>query len=107
MSASSFALVTEETFCLVSMEDCCDTSVPTRASAPERASVSPSASHSDISRDIDTDIQNAASKMKESDQVEDQSEDMPFDPNLVYPKCGKHFRVGETPNFRKHVTTAH
>ena len=83
------------------------TSVPARASAPERASVSPSASHSDISRDIDTDIQNAASKMKESDQVEGPNEDIPFDPNLVCPKCGKRFRVGEIQNFRKHVSTAH
>ena len=81
--------------------------VPTRASAPERASVSPSASHSDISKDIDTDIQNAASKMKESDQVEGPNEDIPFDPNLVCPKCGKCFRVGEIQNFRKHVSTAH
>ena len=67
--------------------------VPARSLAPKHASMSQSASQSDILKNIDADIQNASSKMKESDEVEGQNLDIHFGPNLVYPKCEKHFRV--------------
>ena len=32
----------------------------------------------------------------------EQSFDIPYDPNLVCPKCGRQFRRGEIQKFRKH-----
>ena len=74
-----------------------------------RSTVSPSTSTGDISNEIDTVIEETASKVREEEQVAegDDGEGIPFDPNLVCPKCRMRFREGEIQKFRRHVSSAH
>ena len=85
-------------------------STPTGNSAghPKQGSVSPSQSSGDISKDINTVIEQAASKMREDERVlEGEGDGIPYDPNLVCPKCRMRFREGEIQKYRKHVSSAH
>jgi myosin protein heavy chain len=38
---------------------------------------------------------------------EGEGEGIPYDPNLVCPKCRMRFREGEIQKFRRHVSSAH
>ena len=58
---------------------------------------------------IDTDMLAAQEEVHRmyadpNDSINDpeQSFEIPFDPNLVCPKCGRQFRRGEIQKFRKH-----
>lgn len=78
--------------------------------APKQGSVSPSPSTGDLSKGIDSVIEHTASKMKEAEQAvegEEEGEGIPYDPNLVCPKCRMRFREGEIQKFRRHVSSAH
>jgi predicted RNase H-like nuclease (RuvC/YqgF family) len=78
------------------------------AGRPKQGSVSPSQSSGDISKDIDTVIEQTASKMRADELVsEGEGEGIPYDPNLVCPKCRMRFREGEIQKFRRHVSSAH
>ena len=78
------------------------------ANAPKQGPISPSPSTGDISKGIDTIIEQTASKMREDGQVgEGEGEGIPYDPNLVCPKCRMRFREGEIQKFRRHVSSAH
>ena len=45
---------------------------------------------------------------EEEEEVEgDHGEGIPYDPNLVCPKCRMRFREGEIQKFRRHVSSAH
>ena len=63
-------------------------------------------------RGVDTDIQYYAdmvrrmSKNPDTEEVmfpEDNESSLPYDPNLVCPKCGKQYRVGEIQKLRRHM----
>ena len=84
----------------------CDSSLSMQAPPPLPGSISPSEGVSDISRDIDSDIQHAATHMGKGEMVEEDV-NVPYDPNLVCMKCSKRFRVGQIQEFRKHVSSAH
>ena len=83
----------------------------TAVGPPGQGPISPSSSTSDISKDIDVDIKQAASQIKAEERVVEEGRDdgvgIPFDPNLVCPKCKMRFREGEIQKFRRHVSSAH
>ena len=64
-------------------------------------------------RGIDTEIQYYADEVRkmsrnpETAEVifndDDENDDRPYDPNLVCPKCGKQYRVGEIQKLRRHI----
>ena len=69
----------------------------------------PAPATGDISRDIDREIEQTASKVREAEQVLEggDGEGIPYDPNLVCPKCRMRFREGEIQKYRRHVSSAH
>ena len=72
-------------------------------------SVSQSPSTGDISSDINTVIKQTVHKVREAEQMGEgeDGEGIPYDPNLVCPKCRLRFREGEIQKFRRHVSSAH
>lgn len=76
---------------------------------PPHPSVAPSLSGGDISKDIDSVIEETASKVRAAEQVVEgeESEGVPYDPNLVCPKCKMKFREGEIQKYRRHVSSPH
>lgn len=86
--------------------------IPSRSesarNAPKQGSVSPTPSTGDLAKGIDSVIEDTASRMKEVEQAgEEEGEGIPYDPNLVCPKCRMRFREGEIQKFRRHVSSAH
>ena len=76
---------------------------------PQHASVGPSPSTGDISKDITNVIEETASKVRAAERVGErgESEGIPYDPNLVCPKCKMKFREGEIQKYRRHVSSPH
>ena len=77
---------------------------------PQQGPVSSAADSGDISRDIDGLIEETASKVRAAEQAVDGEDDdngIPYDPNLVCPKCRMRFREGEIQKYRKHVSSVH
>ena len=57
---------------------------------------------------IEGEIHRAAKDVMESDSGALQTlgdEDIPYDPNLICPKCNLNFRIGEIQKYRRHVPT--
>ena len=57
---------------------------------------------------IEGEIYRAAKDVIKSDSEAPQTlgdEDIPYDPNLICPKCNLNFRIGEIQKYRRHVTT--
>ena len=70
---------------------------------------SPTPNSGDISKGIDRVIEETVSKVREEEEVVegDDGEGIPYDPNLVCPKCRMRFREGEIQKFRRHVSSTH
>ena len=82
---------------------------PMVGGASGNSTIRPSTSAGDISKGIDNVIEETVSKVREDEQVAegDGGEGIPYDPNLVCPKCRMKFREGEIQKFRRHVSSAH
>ena len=82
---------------------------PMVGGASGNSTIRPSTSAGDISKGIDNVIEETVSKVREDEQVAegDGGEGIPYDPNLVCPKCRMKFREGEIQKFRRHVSSTH
>lgn len=76
---------------------------------PQPPFVSPSPSSGDILKHINNIIEEMASRVRAAEQVGEgeESEGIPYDPNLVCPKCKMKFCEGKIQKYRKHVTSPH
>ena len=68
-------------------------------------SATPPQNTGDISKGIDRDIEETVSKVREDEEMTEgeDGEGIPYDPNLVCPKCRMRFREGEIQKLRRHV----